>query len=44
MVIALFKPASNFDPNLNIEMIFCTALKIFGVVMRLVRDFKLKSH
>ncbi|XP_008187479.1 uncharacterized protein LOC103310571 [Acyrthosiphon pisum] len=38
-----FKFTSNLDPSLHIEMICCSALRTLGFVMRLAKDFGLKS-
>ncbi|XP_022162322.1 uncharacterized protein LOC111028091 [Myzus persicae] len=38
-----FKFTSHLDPSLHIEIICCSALKTLGFVMRLAKDFGLKS-
>jgi hypothetical protein len=38
-----FKFTSNLDPSLHTEMICCSALRTLGFVMRLAKDFGLKS-
>lgn len=38
-----FKLSSNLDPAAHIEYICCKALKTLGLVMRIIKDFRLES-
>lgn len=35
-----FKLSCNLNPGLHIDMVCCKALKVFGIIMWLVNDFK----
>ena len=38
-----FKLSCNFDPTAHIEYVCCKALKTLGLVIRLIKDFRLES-